>query len=192
MGFDVVSVVTVEDDKAHYYAGASNFIIKLIADRKTLKILGVQVFGTGAVDKVVDVIVTAMSMRGTLHDIEDLDLAYAPPFSTAIHPIVHTANVLFNKINGVLESIAPAEYLDGNGTGYTVFDSCTVPTIEGAPYLELTEVNGKLEGYDLDDRLLLVCNRGRKAYLIQNRLKYYGYTNTRVLEGGVTFNKVKI
>ena len=62
-------------------------------------------------DKVVDVIVTAMSMRGTLHDIEDLDLAYAPPFSTAIHPIVHTVNVLFNKINGVLESIAPAEYL---------------------------------------------------------------------------------
>ena len=192
MGFDVVSVVTVEDDKAHYYAGASNFIIKLIADRKTLKILGVQVFGTGAVDKVVDVIVTAMSMRGTLHDIEDLDLAYAPPFSTAIHPIVHTVNVLFNKINGVLESITPAEYLDGNGMGYTVFDSCTVPTIEGAPYLELTEVNGKLPGYDLDDRLLLVCNRGRKAYLIQNRLKYYGYTNTRVLEGGVTFNKVKI
>ena len=39
MGFDVVSVVTVEDDKAHYYAGASNFIIKLIADRKTLKYL---------------------------------------------------------------------------------------------------------------------------------------------------------
>lgn len=58
--------------------------------------------------------------------------------------------------------------------------------------MELTEVNGKLPGYDLDDRLLLVCNRGRKAYLIQNRLKYYGYTNTRVLEGGVTFNKVKI
>ena len=59
-------------------------------------------------------------MRGTLHDIEDLDLAYAPPFSTAIHPIVHTVNVLFNKINGVLESITPAEYLDGNGMGYTV------------------------------------------------------------------------
>ena len=192
MGFDAVSVITVEDDKAHYYAGAANFIIKLIADRKTLKILGVQVFGKGAVDKVVDIVVTAMSMRGTLHDIEDLDLAYAPPFSTAIHPIVHTVNVLFNKINGALETITPAEYLEGKGNGYAVFDSCSVATIEGAPYLELTDINGKLEGYDLDDRLLLVCNKGKKAYLVQNRLKYYGYTNTRVLEGGVTFNKVKV
>ena len=192
MGFDAVSVITVEDDKAHYYAGAANFIIKLIADRKTLKILGVQVFGKGAVDKVVDIVVTAMSMRGTLHDIEDLDLAYAPPFSTAIHPIVHTVNILFNKINGALETITPAEYLEGKGNGYAVFDSCSVATIEGAPYLELTDINGKLEGYDLDDRLLLVCNKGKKAYLVQNRLKYYGYTNTRVLEGGVTFNKVKV
>ncbi|HJH06654.1 MAG TPA: rhodanese-like domain-containing protein, partial [Fusobacterium ulcerans] len=111
---------------------------------------------------------------------------------TAIHPIVHTVNILFNKINGALETITPAEYLEGKGNGYAVFDSCSVATIEGAPYLELTDINGKLEGYDLDDRLLLVCNKGKKAYLVQNRLKYYGYTNTRVLEGGVTFNKVKV
>ena len=63
-GFNPISVVTVADDKAHYYAGASNFFIKLIADRDTLKVLGVQVMGSGAVDKVVDVVVTAISNSG--------------------------------------------------------------------------------------------------------------------------------
>lgn len=54
-GFDPVSVITVVDDKAHYYAGASSFIIKMIADKATEKLLGVQVIGSGAVDKVVDI-----------------------------------------------------------------------------------------------------------------------------------------
>ena len=100
-GYDAVSVVTVVDDKAHYYPGASSFIVKMIADRKTLKLLGIQVIGTGAVDKMADIAVTAITMGATLHDVEDMDLAYAPPFSTAIHPFTHTVNVLLNKISGV-------------------------------------------------------------------------------------------
>ena len=190
-GFNPISVVTVVDDKAHYYAGASNFMIKLIVDRDSLKVLGVQVIGAGAVDKVVDVVVTAMSMGATLHDLEDLDLAYAPPFSTAIHPLVHTVNVLFNKINGNYETITPAEYAAGADEGYKVIDACLVPSIEGAPYVDLPTINGPLDGYAKDDKILLICNKGKRAYMVQNRLKYYGHTNVKVLEGGNLFNTIK-
>lgn len=190
-GFNPISVVTVVDDKAHYYAGASNFMIKLIVDKDSLKVLGVQVMGAGAVDKVVDVVVTAMSMGATLHDLEDLDLAYAPPFSTAIHPLVHTVNVLFNKINGNYETITPAEYAAGADEGYKVIDACLVPSIEGAPYVDLPTVNGPLDGYAKDDKILLICNKGKRAYMVQNRLKYYGHTNVKVLEGGNLFNTIK-
>lgn len=190
-GFNPISVVTVVDDKAHYYAGASNFMIKLIVDRDSLKVLGVQVIGAGAVDKVVDVVVTAMTMGATLHDLEDLDLAYAPPFSTAIHPLVHTVNVLFNKINGNYETITPAEYAAGADEGYKVIDACLVPSIEGAPYVDLPTVNGPLDGYAKDDKILLICNKGKRAYMVQNRLKYYGHTNVKVLEGGNLFNTIK-
>ena len=62
-GFDPVSVVSVVDDKAHYYPGASSFFVKLIADRATHRLLGVQVLGAGAVDKVVDVMVTALYQK---------------------------------------------------------------------------------------------------------------------------------
>lgn len=191
-GFDPVSVITVVDDKAHYYAGASTFVIKMIADRTTEKLLGIQVIGSGTVDKVVDVAVTGIMLKGTLTDLSDLDLAYAPPFSTAIHPFEHTLNVLKNKIRGTFETFTPEEYAAGAAEGYKVIDACLQPSIEGAPYVELTNVEGPIEGFDLDEKLLLVCNKGKRAYLLQNRMKFYGYTNTKVLEGGISFNEVEV
>lgn len=191
-GFQAVSVVTVVDDKAHYYAGASSFIMKMIADRDTLRLLGVQVIGAGAVDKVVDIAVTGMMLKATLTDLADMDLAYAPPFSTAIHPFEHTLNVLMNKIQGNFETFTPAEYAAGAAEGYRVVDGCLVPSIEGAPYVELTNVDGPVAELDPEEKLLLVCNKGKRAYLLQNRLKFYGYKNTRVLEGGITFNDVEV
>lgn len=190
-GFHPVSVVTVVDDKAHYYAGASVFIIKMIADRDSLQLLGVQVIGSGAVDKVVDIAVTGITLKATLPQLADMDLAYAPPFSTAIHPFEHTLNVLMNKIEGTFETFTPAEYAAGAAEEYRVVDGCLVPSIEGAPYVELTNVNGPVEGLDPEEKLLLVCNKGKRAYLLQNRLKFYGYKNTKVLEAGITFNDVE-
>ena len=190
-GFDPESVITVVDDKAHYYEGASTFVIKMIADRETERLLGVQVIGSGAVDKIVDIAVTGITLKGTLRDLADMDLAYAPPFSTAIHPFEHTLNVLRNKLAGVFETITPAEFLEGKAEGYRIIDTCLIPSIEGVPYVEMTEVNGPVAGLDPEEKLLLVCNKGKRAYLLQNRLKYYGYKNTRVLEGGITFNDVE-
>lgn len=191
-GFDPVSVITVVDDKAHYYAGASTFVIKMIADRATERLLGVQVVGSGAVDKVVDVAVTGIMLKGTLTDLSDLDLAYAPPFSTAIHPFEHTLNVLKNKIRGTFETFTPAEFEAGAAEGYKIVDACLKPSIEGAPYVELTTVEGSIDGLGLEDKILLVCNKGKRAYLLQNRMKFYGYKNTKVLEGGITFNDVEV
>ncbi len=191
-GYDAVSVVTVVDDKAHYYPGASSFVVKMIADKTTLKLLGIQVIGTGAVDKMADIAVTAITMGATLHDVEDMDLAYAPPFSTAIHPFTHTVNVLLNKISGVFETFTPAQYLEGAAEGYRVVDLSLQPAIEGAPYVDLTSITDKMEGFeDKNEKLLLVCTKGKRAYMAQNRLKHCGYTNTKVLEGGTTVNEVE-
>ena len=96
-GFDPVSVVTIVDDKAHYYPGSGLFAIKMIADKGTQRLIGIQVIGSGEVDKVVDIAVTGIMLKGTIEDLSDLDFAYAPPFSTAIHPFAHTLNVLKNK-----------------------------------------------------------------------------------------------
>lgn len=190
-GFSPVSVIAVVDDKAHYFPGAGTFTIKMIADRETLKLLGVQVIGAGAVDKIVDIAVTGITLGATLRDLANMDLAYAPPFSTAIHPFEHTLNILMNKIEGTFETMTPVEYNSGAAEGYRLIDASLAPSIAGTLYVDLTAVDGPVEGIGTDEKILLVCNKGKRAYLLQNRMKFYGYTNTKVLEGGSSFNSVE-
>jgi len=190
-GYDAAAVTAVVDDKAHYYPGAGTFIVKLTADRKTRKLLGIQVLGSGAVDKVTDIGVTAISLGATVDQLAAMDFAYAPPFSTAIHPFAHAVNILMNKLDGGMDSITPAEYAAGAAEGYRVIDCALAPALEGRTYLDLTAVNGEVEGLGREEPLLLVCAKGKRAYLAQNRLKYYGYTNSKVLEGGTTFTEME-
>ena len=191
-GYTPVSVTTVCDDKAHYYPGASGFVTKMIADGQSHKLLGIQTVGAGAVDKMVDIAVTAIAMGAKVEDLDTLDFAYAPPFSTAIHPFAHTCCVLENKLAGELESFTPGEYASGAARGYKVIDVQPVPSIPNAMWVDLVKVTGPVEGLNKDEKLLLVCTKGKRAYFLQNRLKACGYTNTRVLEGGVYVNTVKV
>ncbi|MCI9429784.1 MAG: FAD-dependent oxidoreductase [Lachnospiraceae bacterium] len=191
-GYEVETVLAVTDDKAHYYPDAAFFATKLIADKKSHKLLGIQVFGPGAVDKMVDIAVMGINMGARLEDFENADFAYAPPFSTAIHPFVQAVYVLLNKLNGDMVSMTPAEYAAGKATGYRVLDVAPAPTIRGAEYINLASVNGELPGIGKDEKLLLVCAKGKRGYFLQNRLRFYGYQNTVVLEGATFFNDVKV
>ena len=191
-GYEVVTAVCVTDDKAHYYPDASSFVTKLIADKNTGKLLGMQVLGGGAVDKMTDIAVVGISAGLKVGDFDTMDLAYAPPFSTAIHPFVQACYVLQNKLSGALETFTPAEYLAGKAKDYRVIDVQPEAKIFGATWVNLAKVNGELPGIGKEEKLLLVCTRGKRGYFLQNRLKYYGYTNTKVLEGGAFFNAVKV
>ena len=191
-GFDAVTVTCVTDDKAHYYPDAATFVTKLIADRESHKLLGIQVLGGGSVDKMVDIAVAGISMGARVEDFDTMDFAYAPPFSTAIHPFVQACYILENKLEGRYESMTPAEYLAGKAKGYKIIDVSPAPAIPGAKWVDLAKVTGPIEGLDKDAKLLLVCAKGKRGYFLQNRLKAYGYTNTRALEGGLFVNNVKV
>ncbi len=191
-GFETISVVCVLDDKAHYYPGASSFLVKMTAEKDSRRLLGIQVLGAGAVDKMVDIAVTGISQNMTVDQFDTMDYAYAPPFSTAIHPFVTACYILENKMDGVLESMSPAEYAEGGAEGYQVLDVQPGPSIPNAHWIDLAKVTGPIEGLEKDAKLLLVCAKGKRGYFLQNRLKAWGYTHTRVLEGGVTFNEVRV
>jgi rhodanese-related sulfurtransferase len=57
--------------------------------------------------------------------------------------------------------------------------------------LDLAKIKGEVDGLGRDEKLLLVCAKGKRAYMLQKRLKHFGYTNTKVLEGGTTFNDLE-
>jgi CoA-dependent NAD(P)H sulfur oxidoreductase len=97
-GFDPISVVTIGIDRARYYPGKQDFSLKLIADRKDGRLLGAQAVGLGSVDKMIDIAATALLGKLTCADLENADLAYSPPFSPVLSPIIVVASILNSKL----------------------------------------------------------------------------------------------
>jgi NADPH-dependent 2,4-dienoyl-CoA reductase/sulfur reductase-like enzyme len=96
-GFDPVSVEMTGSDRARYYPGRQQFSIKLIADRRSGLLLGAQVVGAGTVDKMIDIVATALLGKLTYADLENADLAYSPPFSLVLSSVIVAAGAL-NKM----------------------------------------------------------------------------------------------
>lgn len=99
-GFKPVAAEITMRDKARYIPGAQELTLKLVADSKNGQILGAQVLGAGAVDKLTDIAATALLGNLTCFDLENADLAYAPPFSPVLSPVIVAAAVLGKKISG--------------------------------------------------------------------------------------------
>ncbi len=188
LGYEVESVIVPIDDKAHYYPDSKMIIIKIIADKNSKRVLGAQIFGEGNVDKQIDIVATAITFNATIGDLQNLDLAYAPPFSTAIHPLGHVANVLLNKIDGAVKIVRYNDFVE-NQEDYKLADVNRKPQLEGIPFIDLATLNGKLDGFEYDDKILLVCARGKRAYLAYNRMKHFGYKDVQILEGGLALNR---
>lgn len=190
-GFSVITALCITDDKAHYYPGADTFITKLIADKDSHRLLGMQVIGAGAVDKMADIAVVGLSMGSRVEDFITMDFAYAPPFSTAIHPFAVACGVLMNKLSGRLVSFTPKEYAAGAAEGFRLIDAHPAPSLPGGEWINLSSPAGFAEKHARDEKLLLVCAKGKRGYLTQNKLRALGFTNTRVLEGGAAFNVIQ-
>ncbi len=98
-GFDPISIVTEGSDRARYYPGRQGFSLKLIADRKDGRLLGAQAVGLEGVDKMIDIAATALLGKLTCSDLENADLAYSPPFSPVLSPIIVAAGALSSKLS---------------------------------------------------------------------------------------------
>lgn len=95
---DFVSTVIKSKTRAHYYPEAKDIFVKLIAEKKTGKLLGGQIIGEEGAAKRIDVLATALTYKLTLQNIIDLDLSYAPPFSPVWNPVQTAARKLIGMI----------------------------------------------------------------------------------------------
>lgn len=97
-GFEAVGNVIEARDKARYYPGTKRITVKLVAEAGSGRLLGAQAVGTGAVDKTIDIAATALLGNLSCRDLENADLAYAPPFSPVLSPIIVAAGALSKKL----------------------------------------------------------------------------------------------
>ena len=97
-GFDVITSVTTKNDRAGYMPQSEDITIKLIVDKRSKKILGAQAIGNGDADKRINTIASAIMADETIDDFLHLDMTYAPPYSTAIDPVLAAAIVIYNNL----------------------------------------------------------------------------------------------
>lgn len=186
-GIDYEHVTITCYDKAKFYPDMSHFCIRLVAEKATRKLIGVQVLGTGTVDKIVDIGVTAISLGATIDKFDDMDFAYSPPFSSVIHPFAIAADALENKLDGKLDgdTFSALNVEDD----WVLLDVGKTPVLPQLRHVAVGDINGELDGVPTDAKVALFCLEGKNSYMAQNRLLRYGYSNVKVVEGGTYFNK---
>lgn len=174
-------------DKAKFFPGMEHFSIRMVAEKNSRRILGVQVLGKGNVDKIVDIGVTAISLGATLDSFDDMDFAYSPPFSTPIHPFAVAANALMNKMDG---GLIGGTFADLNvGEDWITLDVGKTPVVPTLRHVDVGSIDGVIDGIPTDAKIALVCLEGKNSYMAENRMRRYGYDQVYVVEGGTMFNK---
>ncbi len=193
-GYDVETVITPAPDKPHFYPGSAPIIIKLVADKRTAKIIGTQILGMGDVAKRVDVVVTAMSFGATAEDVFNLDLAYAPPFSPALDNIITAAHVMDNKLKGLARGISPLSVKKkiDNNEDFLFLDVRTPQEYEETriPYpnvklIPLGKLRGELESLPKNREIITFCKISLRGYEAQRILDANGFKDVRFMDGGI-------
>ncbi len=187
-GYDIEIIHNIKPNQTEYLKSSREMVIKAIADRKSEKLLGVQIIGENGVDKRIDVFATAMTFGAKVSDLFHLDLAYAPPFSTTKDPVIYTGMVLDNAINGKNKILTAKELLEKRAE-YTVIDvrakgQYDAGHIEGAINIPLGELKGNAVSLDKDKKYVVHCNKGVSGNAAQNILLNLGFKNVYNLSGG--------
>jgi peroxiredoxin family protein/rhodanese-related sulfurtransferase/TusA-related sulfurtransferase len=180
---------THSDSHASYYPGATPMSIKLIFDPQSGKILGAQIVGSNGVDKRIDVIATIIRQGGTVFDLQELELAYAPPFSSAKDPVNIAGYVAGNIVNGDVAIIHWHE-IEGLDRSKTMLidvrtrEEHELGHIEGSINIPIEEIRGHLSELPKDKDIVVYCQTGRRSYITSRILRQRGFTSVKNLSGG--------
>jgi NADPH-dependent 2,4-dienoyl-CoA reductase/sulfur reductase-like enzyme/rhodanese-related sulfurtransferase len=189
-GLNVGVAVIHKEHHATYYPGAREMALKLVYDRKSACLLGAQAFGGEGVEKRIDVVATALAGKLTLDDLAELDLAYAPPYSSANDPLNLAAFVGQNDISGQSPIITAAAFKTELASGEPfVLDVRTLSEFEkghvkGAHHIPVDELRFELEQIPRDRRVLVYCRGGFRAHLALRILRGHGISNVANVTGG--------
>jgi len=188
MGMDYRKSYTESDSHAGYYPGASPLNIKLLFAPDG-KVLGAQVVGYEGVDKRIDVLASAIRFGRTVYDLEELELAYAPPYSSAKDPVNMAGYVAANCLKGDMEIIHwdQVDQLDRD----KVFildvrppEETSTGSIEGAVNIPLNDLRARIDEVPRDKEIVVYCKVGLRAYIAYRMLVQKGFRNVKNLSGG--------
>lgn len=191
-GFAVETVLSPAPDKAHFFPGAKPILLKLVAERGTGRLLGLQAVGEGDVAKRLDAAAMAIGLGATVEQLAQADLGYAPPYSAAMDNLIVAADILKNKLAGCARGVSPLEVkrkLD-EGEQFVLLDVRSPAEhqevgIEGATLIPLGALRERLAELPRDREIIAFCKISLRGYEAQQILAGAGFTKVAFLDGGV-------
>ena len=190
MSLNYETIEIIPSDKVGLMPNANPMYFKLIFEVPTGRVLGAQAIGKGNVDKRIDVVASVIKFGGTIEDLKDLELCYAPPFGT-VKDVVNfggyvASNILerrfkqehFSKVRELLEAgeciidiREKGEYAEGH--------------LKGVPNIPLSELRERVNEIPKDRIVYLQCRSGQRSYNACLLLQNLGYTNVVNVTGGI-------
>ena len=195
LGYDTVTAIVPGPDITHFMPGKKLIMTRLVADRKTRKILGVQIVGPGKVDKRIDTMVAALTFGATVDDLANMDLSYAPPLSSAMENLTNAANVMKNTIEGKAHDMRYEEFkskLDSDDVVFVDLRTAHERAQKAIPakhqlHIPIEELRARANEVPKDKEVVVFCilsTRGFEGQLILNNA---GYDNVKFVQGGIQF-----
>ena len=190
MGIDYLTATTHSASHASYYPGALQMAIKVTFSPKDGRLYGAQIVGYDGVDKRIDEFALVIKRGGTVHDLTQIEHAYAPPFSSAKDPVAIAGYVAGNILSGKMSPLYWRELRDADLSKVTLVDVRTsdefeLGAINGAINLPLDELRGHIAEIPRDMPVWVYCGVGLRGYLASNILKDNGFGEVRNLVGGL-------
>lgn len=189
-GISFESIHVHPSGHAGYYPGTAMMHLKVIFDPQTGQLLGAQASGFDGIDKRLDVLAVAVRQKMTVFDLEEQELAYAPPFGSAKDPINMAGFVAANVVRGDLKIWKSEDYPE-NIRGMRLIDVRTpeeygIWHMPGAENVPLANIRAASAEWNKDDAIRLYCAVGFRSYLANRALVQRGFTNVATLSGGST------
>ncbi len=193
-GYDVETTLITALDKPGFM-GANPLIMKMVADKKSQKVLGVQCVGPGDVSKRIAEAAVGIMGNMTVEDFCNLDLPYAPPFSQALDALITLGHVMENKLQSRMQGISAKDLKEKlnkkddmfllDARGPDEYEEMRLGVGETLiPIGKLRERMGELPE-DKSKEIICYCKISLRGYEAASLLESHGYTNVKVLEGGI-------
>ncbi len=180
-GIDTDQVVLSPMSHAGYYPGGKLMTMKIVYEKETYRLLGAQIVGYEGVDKRIDVLATAIRAGMNATELKDLDLAYAPPYSSAKDPVNMAGFLIDNIANGILKQWhledMPTLPRDGSVTLLDVrtADEYRQGHVDGFVNIPVDALRDRLDEIDRDKPVYVMCQSGLRSYIACRILTGYGW-----------------
>ena len=180
-GLDVDTVILSPMSHAGYYPGGKVMTMKVVFEKETWRLVGAQIVGYEGVDKRIDVLATAIHAGMKATELKDLDLAYAPPYSSAKDPVNMAGFMIDNISKGTLKQwhLEEVDLLPRDGS-VTLLDVRTIREygnghIEGFKNIPVDELRERLDEIEKDKPVYVICQSGLRSYIGTCILEGNGY-----------------